>query len=74
MLIHLVSILHLSKAQVMGKLVMNEYLSSKQLSPLTSYSKLLVSQWTIPSETKSATWSLQSSTGSEHCQHVNITM
>ena len=58
--------------QVSCSVVLHEYHSPQLLGPLTSYSSLSVTTWTVPPNTRLATWTIQSS--SDCSPAVNITM
>ena len=56
-----------------SSVVLHEFHSPQVLGPLTSYSSLAVTKWTVPRETRLATWTIQTSSPLG-CSSANITM
>ena len=60
--------------EVMSSVVLHEYHSPQVLGPLTSYSSLSVTSWSLPGQSRLATWTIQSSSPVGCSPPANITM
>ena len=67
-------VLSLSCWEVTSSLVLHEYHSPQVLGPLTSYSSLSVTSWSLPGQSRLATWTIQSSSPVGCSPPANITM